>query len=157
MADAGAMSHYLAEKIINASLRGNDFTAPSTSDLHLALFTDDPTNEGDTDREVKDPWYSRKTASDWVSPSVDDEDRMRTYNGSSVTFDAVEEPDQDNDDYSGSFDSDDKYTIEITHVALFDASSSGNMLYHEELVTPKTLEVGDVISFAENALVFRLD
>jgi len=152
----GAMSDYLEAQMINATLRGTSFSAPDVEDLHLALFVGDPTDENVTDNEVKDPWYSRKATGSWTSPSVDDEGRTRTYNSSAITFDDVQEPNESEDDYSGDFD-DGHYTITITHVGVYDASSGGNLLYHEALTTPKTLEEGDVISFAENAVIIRLD
>ncbi|WP_018865127.1 hypothetical protein [Thioalkalivibrio sp. ARh3] len=140
----GAMSNYLEQRMINATLRGDNFTAPSVGDLHLALFTDDPTDENETANEVSESWYSRKPTGSFTSPSVDGEGRTRTDNAGAITFDAVD-------------DSDPEHTITITHVGIYDSSSAGNLLYHEALNTPKTLEVGDVISFAVGSLIVRLD
>ncbi|SNY95570.1 phage tail fiber protein [Halomonas sp. hl-4] len=140
----GAMSNYLEQRMINATLRGDNFTAPAVADLYLALFTSDPTDENTTANEVGETWYSRKQTGNWSSPSVDGEGRTRTDNSSSITFDAVQ-------------DDDSAHTITITHIGIYDSDSAGNLLYHEALTTPKTLEVGDVISFAAGALILRLD
>lgn len=140
----GAMSNYLEQRMINATLRGDNFTAPSVADLHLALFTADPTDSNVTANEVGESWYSRKQTGSWTSPNLDAEGRTRTDNATSVTFDAVQNADP-------------SHTITITHIGIYDAAVAGNLLYHEALTTPKTLEVGDVISFAAGALVLRLD
>lgn len=140
----GAMSNYLEQRMINATLRGDNFTAPAVADLHLALFTADPTDDNTTANEVAEPWYSRKQTGNWSSPSLDAEGRTRTDNATSVTFDAVQ-------------NADNAHTITITHVGIYDADVAGNLLYHHALTTPKTLEVGDVISFAAGALILRLD
>ncbi|WP_146801831.1 phage tail fiber protein [Bisbaumannia pacifica] len=138
------MSNYLEQRMINATLRGDNFTAPAVADLHLALFTADPTDENTTANEVTEAWYGRKPTGNWSSPSVDVEGRTRTDNATSITFDAVQ-------------DGDPAHTITITHIGIYDADVAGNLLYHEALTTPKTLEVGDVISFAAGALILRLD
>jgi len=142
----GAMSNYLEQRMINATLRGDNFTAPSVADLHLALFTDDPTDGNVTANEVSESWYNRKQTGSWTSPSLDAQGRTRTDNASSITFDAVQNADPE-------------HTITITHIGIYDSGveGAGNLLYHEALTTPKTLEVGDVISFAAGALVLRLD
>lgn len=140
----GAFSNYLEAQFINASLRGSSFTAPQVSDLHLALFESDPTDENTTANEVGESWYARKPTGSFTSPSVDQDGKTRTDNSNAITFDAVDDDDPD-------------HTITITHVGVYDALTSGNLLYHEELKAPKTLEVGDVISFAIGSLVFRLD
>lgn len=140
----GAMSNYLEQRMINATLRGDNFTAPSVVNLNLALFTANPTDTNITANEVGEVWYSRKATGSWISPALDGEGRTITSNAASVTFDAVTNADP-------------AHTITITHVGIYDASIAGNLLYHEALTTPKTLEVGDVISFAVGALVLRLD
>jgi hypothetical protein len=47
-------------------------------------------------------------------------------------------------------------TVVLTHYALFDAQSGGNMLYHSSLTTSKTMEVSDVTSFDIGALTITL-
>ena len=140
----GAMSNYLEAAMINASLRGNNFTAPSVGDVHLALFTADPTDANVTANEVDEEWYERRQTGSWFAPALDGQGRNSTSNSAAITFPSV-------------FDADPSHTITITHVGIYDAATAGNLLYHEALTTPKTLEVGDVISFAISALVVRLD
>lgn len=139
-----ALSNYLEAQLINAVLRGSDFTSPSVDNLHMALFTSDPTDDNETANEVSEDWYSRVPTGSWTSPSVNSDGKNETKNSSAITFDAVD-------------DADSSHTITITHVGIYDASSSGNLLVHAPLTMEKTLEVGDVISFAENAMVITLD
>lgn len=139
----GAMSNYLESHMINASLRGTSFTAPSVGDLHLALFTADPTDANVTANEVDEAWYERKQTGNFTSPSLNGAGETETSNASSITFDAVT--------------GDSGHTITITHVGIYDALTAGNLLYHQPLTTPKTLEVGDVISFAIGSLIVTLD
>lgn len=138
------MSNYLESKMINAVLRGSDFTAPAVDDLHMALFTADPTDDDETDNEVSEDWYSRVPTGSWTSPSVNSDGETETKNSDAITFDAVDDDDSD-------------HTITITHVGIYDASSAGNLLIHAPLTMEKTLEVGDVISFAPDAMVVTLD
>lgn len=147
----GAMSNYLEQRMINSTLRGDNFTAPAVSEIHLALFTADPTDNNVTSREISDAWYSRKPTGSWVSPNLDAEERSRTHNATSVTFDSVQAPAGYDAEENGPF------TLTITHVGIYDSANAGNLLYHQALTTPKTLEVGDVISFAAGALILRLD
>lgn len=138
-----AMSNYLEQAILDATLRETSYTSPSESDLHLALFTDDPTDENDTSKEVDESWYSRKATGSWSS-TYEDGDYTATENDDDITFDAVD-------------DSDDDHTITITHIGIYDDENGGNLLYHEALDMEKTLEVGDVISFAAGSIKVRLD
>ena len=45
----------------------------------------------------------------------------------------------------------------ITHFALFDAATAGNMLAHGSLTASKTISSGDTASFAAGALDVTLD
>jgi len=46
----------------------------------------------------------------------------------------------------------------ITHFAIYDASSAGNLIIHAALTTPKTVNNGDAApSFAVGALTFQID
>lgn len=44
----------------------------------------------------------------------------------------------------------------ITHVAIFDAASGGNMLMHKQLVASKTIANGDQLMIAQNDLTFTM-
>jgi len=131
-------SDYLEDKLINATLRGQDHTAPGV--VYLALFTEDPTDAG-TGQELTDSSYQRQdmakggaASEGWVSPS-----NGVTSNAKLIQFPPIADG-----------------TVVVTHYALFDAQTGGNMLYHAPLTTSKTMEVSDVVSFDIGALTLTL-
>ena len=71
-----AMSNYLENALINATLRNTSYTSPST--VYVGLFTSDPTDAG-SGTEVSGGSYARK-AMTFGSPS----------NGASTNSGAVE-------------------------------------------------------------------
>ena len=125
-----AMSNYLENALINATLRNTAFTSPST--VYVGLFTSDPTDAG-SGNEVSGGSYARRSMA-FGSPS----------NGASTNSSAVEF-----DQATGNWGT-------ITHFALFDALTTGNMLYHGALTTSKTIETGDVFKFASASVSVTL-
>lgn len=133
-------SNYTEGNIIETTLRGAAFPVPSN--VYVALFTADPTDANTTANEVQVanwPAYVRKDAavggaisSGWTANS-----NGVSSNAKVITFPA--------NDGAGA--------VTVTHVGLYDASTSGNLLYHAPLVASKTLQVGDVLSFAIGSLV----
>lgn len=130
----GAMSNYLEEKAVEHFLRNNAVASPVT--VYLALFESNPAEDG-SGTETSYTNYQRK-ASAWTAL----DGNGQTKNSAQITFDA-------NGNASAS--------VAITHAAIFDASTTGNMLFYGPLSAAKTLEVGDVLSFAANALTITLD
>jgi hypothetical protein len=125
-----AMSNYLENALINATLRNTTYTSPAT--VYAALFTSDPTDAG-SGTEVSGGSYSRKAIA-FGAPSDG-----ASVNSGSVEFDQA----------TGNWGT-------ITHFAIFDASSSGNMLYHGALTSSKTIETGDVFKFATSSVTVTL-
>lgn len=125
-----AMSNYLENALINATLRNTAYSSPST--VYVGLFTSDPTDAG-TGTEVSGGSYARK-AMTFGSPS----------NGASTNSGAVEF-DQATGDWGT-----------ITHFAIFDALTTGNMLYHGALTASKTIATGDVFKFASASVTVTL-
>jgi hypothetical protein len=130
------MSDYLEQAVINAVLRGTAYSTPAVGDLHLALFTSDPTDANTTANEVSAAWYARQTTGTWTAPTAGD---GVSRNSSTVTFPAV----------TGA-------QIVITHIGIYDAAVGGNLLFHAPLVASKTLDIGDVISFAASSISVTL-
>ncbi len=124
------MSNYLENALINATLRNTAYSSPST--VYVGLFTSDPTDAG-TGTEVSGGSYARK-AMTFGSPS----------NGASTNSGAVEF-DQATGDWGT-----------ITHFAIFDALTTGNMLYHGALTASKTIATGDVFKFASASVTVTL-
>lgn len=131
-------SDYTEENIIQTTLRGQAFPVPS--DVYIALFTSDPTDAGSGSEVNSASWttYARQDASGgaaidtgWTAPS-----NGVSSNAKVITFPA---------NNSGG-------SITVTHIGVFDALTSGNLLYHAPLVSSKTLLDGDVLSFAIGAI-----
>lgn len=130
----GAFSNYMEEKIVEHFLRNNAITPPTT--VYLALFESDP-GEASGGTETAYTGYARQ-ASAWTALDASGQ----TKNSGAITFPA-------NGNASAS--------ATITHIVLYDAASAGNRLLYAPLTASKTLNVGDVLSFAANAIVFGLD
>jgi hypothetical protein len=125
-----AMSNYLENALINATLRNTTYTSPAT--VYAALFTSDPTDAG-SGTEVTGGSYTRKAIT-FGAPS----------NGVSTNSAAVE------------FDAATANWGTITHFGIYDASSSGNLLYHGALTTSKAIDSGDVFKFASGNISVTL-
>jgi hypothetical protein len=112
-------STYLENKIIDHMLRNQSFSPPST--VYVALFTADNGLEGGTiTGEVSGGSYARQSVT--LSAASDGE--------SSNTAD-IEFPTATADWGT------------VTHVALMDASTGGNVLMHSALDASKTVNNGD--------------
>jgi hypothetical protein len=125
-----AMSNYLEDALINATLRNTTYTSPSV--VYAALFTSDPTDAG-TGTEVTGGSYTREAIT-FGAPS----------NGASTNSAAVEF-DQATADWGT-----------VTHFGIYDASTSGNLLYHGALTASKIIQNGDVFKFAISSVSVTL-
>lgn len=125
-----AMSNYLENALINATLRNTAYSTPPG--VYVALFTSDPTDAG-TGAEVSGGSYARKIAS-FGTPS----------NGASST-----DADIQFDQATGNWGT-------ITHFGIYDSPSGGNLLYHGALTVSKLIETGDVFKIASGNLTVTL-
>jgi hypothetical protein len=124
------MSNYLENALINGTLRGSSYTAPTTT--YLALYTNDPT-DADTGTEITGGSYVRQAIT-FSSPS----------NGATSNSSAIEFP-QATADWGT-----------ITYVGIRDAVTSGNLLYHTALDTSKTISNGDIFKITSTNLSVTL-
>lgn len=124
------MSNYLENAMINAVLRNTSYTSPST--VYVGLHTADPTDAG-TGTEVSGGSYAR-TSVTFGSPS----------NGVSTNSAAVEFP-QATADWGT-----------VSHIGIWDASSTGNLLFHTALDTSKAIATGDIFKIASGNLSVTL-
>lgn len=116
------MSNYLENALINGTLRGTNYTAPST--VYVALYTTDPT-DADTGAEVSGGSYARQSVT-FGAPS----------NGASTNSSAVEFPQA-----TGNWGT-------IGWLGLRDASTGGNLLYHTALDASKAIDTGDIFKIS---------
>ena len=124
------LSNHLENKFLEITLKGG--TAYNVATPYLALFSTDPTDAGSG------------TECSWTN-----------YARQAMTFGTVS---------NGSVSSSGTITfpavvganVTITHIGIYDASSSGNLLYHTPLDLAKTLSVDDVMSVASAGISVTL-
>ena len=116
-----AFTTYLQHKVLDYVLGTTAYTAPTT--VYIGLFTT-ATGIGGTGTEVSGGGYARKA----------------------MTFDSAASGTADNaaivefDEATSSWGT-------VTHTAVFDALTVGNMLMEDELATSKTIASGDIFRF----------
>lgn len=124
------ISNYLENALINGTLRATTFTAPAA--VYVSLHTADPTDAG-SGTEVSGGSYARQAAT-FGAPS----------NGASTTTADITYP-QATAGYGT-----------VTHIGIFDALTTGNLLYHSPLNTSKTIETGDIFKITSGSLTVTL-
>lgn len=143
-----AMSDYLENKVIDHILRGQAFTAPAT--IYVALLTAAPSDAGGG-TEVTGGSYARVAVTSgltqWAgtqsagSTTASSGTGGTTSNNAAVTFPAPTA----------------NWGV-VTHFAIYDAATAGNLLIQSALTTSKTINSGDAApSFAAGALTFQDD
>lgn len=137
-----AASNYTEQNFINALLRGVTFPLPTA--IYIGLHTDDPTDTGGNEVSTANwPAYVRRDAADgaaistgWGAPvdGLSKNAKQITYPGMNGVA-----------------------PVTVTHWALYDASTGGNMLCYGALQTARQLLTGDVFVFDINAIEVSLD
>lgn len=128
-----ALSDYAENLTLNVLLRNQSHTGAAQT--YVALHTADPTDAG-TGTECSYTNYVRKAAT-WTAPA-----NGVTQNTAQIDFPA---------NGSGS-------PVAVAYVGVWDngTAGAGNLLFHAQLSTSKTLQPGDVLSFAASALQITL-
>jgi len=128
---AGNLTNYLENKLLDHFLGTTAFTMPST--VYVALFTVAPTDAGGgTEVTGGTGPYSRKLAT-FTAASAG-----ATSNVANIDFTGMP-------------------AATTVAVALFDASTSGNMLVYGTLTTNKTTDAGDTLRIATGDLDISID
>jgi len=117
-------SDYLENKVLLHVFGGTSYTAPGT--LYVALYTSAPSDTGGG-TECSGGSYARKSMGNMT---VSGTSPTTATNGSAVEFVTA----------TGSWGT-------VTHVGVFDASTSGNLLGWAALSASKTVSSGDVFRF----------
>lgn len=147
-AEAGAMSNYLTNKVIDYVMRGQTYTAPTTVYVALATTTGSAAACG---TEVTYSGYSRvavtSSLTNWAGTQgatttvASSGTSGTTSNNATITF--------------GSPTSGPNTVVEF---CVMDASSGGNLLWRAALTTSKTINNGDAApSFAISALTWTIN
>ena len=121
-----AMSDYLELKVLDHVLGTTSYTMPSAVYLGLSTGSFGDDNSG---TELSGSNYSRKAITFSSAASG------TTSNDSTIEFSAA----------TGSWGT-------VSHWALFDASSSGNLLIHGAFSAAKTIATGDIVRVATGDL-----
>lgn len=127
-----AASDYLELKLLDHALATAAYTAPSN--VYVGLHTGSPLDDNSGANEITGNGYTRKVASFAAAASGS------ASTDATITFDAA----------TGNWGT-------ITHISLYDASSSGNLLFHGAVTTSKTIETGDTFQISTGNLTISLD
>lgn len=144
----GALSDFVENKVIDWLLRGQAYTPPAT--VYVALLTAAPSDTGGG-TEVSGGSYARvsvaSSLANWAgtqaaaSTTASSGTSGTTSNNGAITFPAP----------TANWGS-------VTHMAVYDASSAGNLLFYSALTTAKTVNNGDAApSFPAASLTLQLD
>ncbi|UCE49954.1 MAG: hypothetical protein JSW47_07315 [Phycisphaerales bacterium] len=130
----GSFSNYLENRILDHLFSKNTYTSPT---IYVALSTADPGEDGSGLCEPSGNGYARvqTTENDW-----NDASGGATDNAADITFSQA----------TGSWGT-------ISHFALMDAASVGNLLASAALDQSKTIDLGDTAKFAAGDLDVTLD
>lgn len=120
------LSDYAETALFNALLRNIAFTSPTT--VYVALFTTNPTDAG-SGTEVSTGNYVRQPVT-FSAPSngVGSNSGQVIWDPASVAFGT------------------------ITHIGLYDAATSGNLLMYAPLNSSKIIGAGDIFRISVGAL-----
>ena len=130
----GGFSDYWENKILDHIFSKGSYTPPT---IYVGLSTADPTDSGSGLAEPSGNGYARvqTSASDWNSAANGSLD-----NAGNITFNQA----------TGNWGT-------ITHFALFDAATAGNMLAFGALSQSKTISESDTARFEAGDLNISLD
>jgi hypothetical protein len=123
------ISTYLQSALLTHVFRNTNYSRPAT--IYVSLHTADPGDNG-SGAEVAGTGYQREgidtgASSGWTAPASGDSG-YKTDNAADVTFPAA----------GASWGT-------VTHAALWDSLTTGNMLFYGQLGTSKTVSTGDVL------------
>lgn len=124
-------SSYAELKILDHSLGTAEWTMPSA--VYIGLFSSDPTDAG-TGTELSGNGYARAEITFAAASNGS------AANDSQIDFDAA------TDDWATA-----------THFGIFDAATSGNLLYHGQLNTPRAAETGQQVRVPIGEIVITAD
>ena len=128
---SNAASNYTENLALKWLLTTNSSGVTRPTAWYVALFTSDPTDAG-SGTEVSGTSYARTA----VTFSVTDD---TATNSGAVTFPAA----------GGSWGT-------ISHIGVYDASTSGNLLFHGAVTTSKQIDSGDTFTISTSNLSITL-
>jgi hypothetical protein len=127
-----AASDYLELKLLDHSLGTASMTAPSN--VYVGLHTGSPLDNNTGGNEISGNGYTRKVAAFAAAASGS------ASTSGTITFDAA----------TGNWGT-------ITHISIYDATTTGNLMFHGAVTTSKTIETGDTFQISTGNLTISLD
>lgn len=133
----GSFGNYLENELLDHVWSAAAYTAPAT--LYLALSTTDPLDDGSGITEPVGGSYARLGVANNVTnwPAAVGGSKSNALDLTFVTATA-------------------SWGV-ITHMAIYDQVTGGNMLAHGILTTSKTIDNGDTVIFKAGNLTITLD
>jgi hypothetical protein len=135
-----AASNYTETNIVNALLRGTTFPVPTKQ--YISLHTSNPGESGGN--EVSTTVWPAYTRQDAAMGGEVEEGWTEPDDGASTNAKQILYPSNNG---AG--------PVTVTHWALYDAATGGNLLVYAPLTTTRTLEVGDVFVFDVGSLTIQ--
>jgi len=129
-------SDFLEQKLLETVL--NNAAFPTVSTTYVALHTTSPLDDGSGAECVGTNYVRIDTGAFTSMTGITD---GQTENTAEIAFA------QASDATWGT----------ITHIGLWDASTSGNLLYHGALTSSKTIDTNDTFKIAAGDLIVTLD
>ena len=126
-------STYLRGKVTDHVLRNIAYTTPTT--VYVALHTSDPTIAGTPGTEISAAWYARQAVTFAAQVTAG-----QTSNSGTITYPGVTVS-----------------SVTVTHFAIWDAPTLGNMLSFGPLSASKTFAVTDVPSWLPGQLASAMN
>lgn len=142
-----ALSDYLENKILDHILRATAFTAPVTT--YVGLLTAAPNDTGGG-TEVTGNAYARVAITSgtaaWNNTQGNTTGASTGTDGTIENAAVVTFPTPTPAGWGT-----------VTHFAVYDAATAGNMLFYGALTASKVINAGDAVSFAAGALSLQID
>jgi len=136
-----SLSNYAETKILDHIFRNGEATDFTDNDLYIGLATA-LSNDGDTVTEVSGGGYARQEICDHSAGT----NSFAAASGNSITTDTqITFPEA-----TGDFGT-------ITHVVIYDALTSGNLIAWGALSSSKAVETGDTFIISSGNLTITLD
>jgi hypothetical protein len=132
-----ALSSFAEVKVLDLLFRNTAYTAPNA---YLGLFTSDPTDSA-SGTEVSGNNYARVQIDNKMAAATTGSDNSSISSNANITFPAAS---------GGDFGT-------ITHIGIFDASTSGNLLAHGALTASKIISDGDTFQINSGSLTITID
>jgi hypothetical protein len=133
-----AASNFLENKVLDHTLGGTAYSQPAA--LYLGLFKNDSTN----------------AAANLEAGTLTDEVSGGSYARKAITFNAASGGSADNSN-TVTFDTATADWGTITHIAVMDAASAGNVVYWAAVSTTKLIESGDTFQLSSGNMTISLD